>query len=223
MKKILFLSLISVLISFSIFAQDVENTDENSAEGAKSKSKKVSFIVETHPLAWAIFGANVDLELNVGNPFSFVFEYKNYGDYAPAIGAMISDDELSANHFSFGVTYYPMYNSRKDTGVYLGASYNYIECEYVYIFEKSIEQHTEMVANGVEGEIGWRWTSKNNITCSFSIFAGYYAADYKQKGFDKADEDYDEDIDDGKFSAQYLTGMIDNVKAGLLFTVGLQF
>ncbi len=224
MKKFqIVVTTVFMFITMSAFAQEGEI---EKSEIVKPESN-VSFILETHPMCWLLYGANIDAELNFGSPVSFVVEYQNYGSYAPVMSnVFLFGDEYSGNSISGGIKLYPSYAVKKQDSFYLGIAAEYISAEYIYNYEgdyTTINEKTQMTSLGVVGELGWRWVTKSNFTVTFGAFAGFYSNTFKQSGFDKSDEDYQDNLDFGIETIQVINGMINGIKGGLELTMGLMF
>ncbi|MBN1499289.1 MAG: hypothetical protein JW982_04000 [Spirochaetes bacterium] len=190
----------------------------------------MTVIIETHPISWFIYGANVDAEINFNFPVSFVTEYQNYGEYATGTEFMLPfDSGYSGNSISGGIRYYPFFKKKKLDSFYLGTSLEYISSLYTHnaldeathTFE--FTEKTEMESFGLKAELGWRWIIGDRLTFTFGLFGGVYKNTYKQSGFLIGDENYDWDIDEGKYQSQLMNGMISGYKDGLEFTTGLVF
>lgn len=215
--------LLVLLLSGYLFADDAAGLQRN-------------FILETHPVSWGLFGANVDAELNVGTPNSFVLQYQHFGTESPLNDDLDDDPEdpetFSGNNFIFGMRRYRDFEEQGLNSFYYGLALDYISVKYTcYAFYTGIGRikvGTELEGLGPRLELGWRWIwPTNKITVRFGFFAGYLFLKKNQTGYPASVSDPEDDVDEDKNidagSAQMFAGIVRGVRAGIEFAVGLAF
>lgn len=202
---------------------------------AQSETLQRSYILETHPVSWLLFGANADVEINTGRPMSFVAQYQHYGNESPFNKDIEDDPEIpetfSGNNFIFGIRIYNAFEEKGMDCFYYGIALDYVSVKYTtrsYYDYSWFSVETELQGFGPRVELGWRWLwPSNKITLRLGFFASYHFLKKTQKGYPDFTSDPDEDIDEDKKmdeeSAQFLMGMITNVRAGMEFAVGFAF
>ncbi len=210
-----------VLLASSLFADGSADLQRN-------------LILETHPVSWYLFGANVDVEINTRTPNSIALQYQHYGTESPLNSDLEDDPEqpetFSGNNYIIGVRRYRDFAERGLDSFYYGIALDYLSVKYTNMdfYTGWTKVSTELTGIGPRIELGWRWIwPSSKITMRLGFFASYLFLDISQDGYPAVSPDplisIDEDKDIDADSAQMFAGMIEGIRGGMEFSIGLAF
>ena len=222
----------ALLFTTAVYAED-ETTDE--AQAAETTRKLSNFMIETHPIALAMWGPNFDVEVNFNSPVSIFTEYQHYmksGLLQKEYRDKDYQEELEGNNFIIGLRYYPRFATEGLDGLYFGIALDYIDLDFETTNEYTVDDEyvfnrdkVAITAYGPRVNMGWRWIYPSGLTLRFGFFGGYYIlSETDFEGYidcDHNDAKIHMDVDE-EF-AYFLTGTFEKIRAGFEFSVGFAF
>ena len=131
------------------------------ATAARAEDK--SIIIETLPVSWGLYGANIGFEFGMGQN-SIIADYHHFGNEA-IYTKWLDEDGLGFNGHSgsIGFVYYSGYEEKGNQGFYVGAKASFAQLNAEYYEFDDYENlyylgETTITGFGAYFLLGWRWT-----------------------------------------------------------------
>jgi hypothetical protein len=231
-KRILFIAMAFTVFLFLPAGAKAQES------GEPGKSTMTKFIIETHPVSWGIWGANIDAEANFGVPFTAFFQYQHIGMEAPFIKSERDGErEYKGNDFIMGARYYTNYKTKGMDSFYLGCGLNVLMLNLRTInsydtstfgVDELITTTTKMKAYGPRLDVGWRWIW-SHFSMRFGFYLGYMIRNFEYSNYPAAsayisDRTISNDKKLDRENTELIgAGMYSGIRGGIEFTVGIAF